>query len=69
MDNVVMQSRCVHCGIAHPGAAVLAISYGHGNCAHCGRTSQVYTDEGAYRDAVKRARDADYRRYRGGSGE
>jgi len=68
MDNVVMQPRCVHCGIAHPGPAVMAISYGHAPCAHCGRTPQVYTDEAAYRDAVRRVRDANYQDWRAARG-
>jgi hypothetical protein len=56
-SDVVVQPRCVHCGMEHYALAVWAISHGHGACHNCGFTPPVFTNPQEYRDALRRARE------------
>lgn len=57
-EGVVMQPRCIGCGVGHYGPGVFAISHGEARCGQCGLLPPVFHDEGAYREALS---DLDWR--------
>lgn len=60
---VVMQLRCIFCKREQYMPAVWDISFGRKPCTWCVHTPPVFTDEAAYREAL---RDEDWRAVLGG---
>lgn len=61
-ERIVMQPRCIGCKREQYGPGVFAISHGEAGCAWCGLCPPVFTDEAAYREAL---RDEDWRGHTG----
>ncbi len=49
--GVVMQTRCVYCGVEHYAPLVWEISHGRVSCDSCGRIPPVFTSKAEYREA------------------